>query len=97
MTTRTTPALTGILLILTVAWGCATSAPPRPRLDPPADLPRDRPLAVLTSEGGARSFDVAMYLCDLLFGEKVAQGIGRGLIIDWPPAAESMPALVVEP
>ena len=32
----------------------------------------------LTSEGGARSFDVAMYLADLLYGEKVAQGIGRG-------------------
>ncbi len=50
----------------------------------------------LTSEGGARSFDVAMYLADLLYGEKVAQGIGRGLLIPWPPAAGTMPALVVE-
>ncbi len=50
----------------------------------------------LTSEGGAKSFDVAMYLADHLYGEKAAQGIGRGLIIAWPPAAESMPALVVE-
>ena len=51
----------------------------------------------LTSEGGARSFDVAMYLADLLYGEKAAQGIGRGLLIPWPPAPETMPALVIEP
>lgn len=50
----------------------------------------------LTSEGGAKSFDVAMYLADVLYGEKAAQGIGGGLIISWPPAAEAMPALVVE-
>ena len=50
----------------------------------------------LTSEGGAKSFDVAMYLCDVIYGEKITQGIGRGLIISWPPTAESMPALVVE-
>ncbi len=51
----------------------------------------------LTSQGGAKSFDVAMYLADLLYGEKAAQGIGRGLIIDWPPTAEAMPAVVVGP
>lgn len=51
----------------------------------------------LTSEGGAKSFDVAMYLADVIYGEKAAQGIGRGLIIAWPPTAESMPALVVDP
>jgi transcriptional regulator GlxA family with amidase domain len=40
---------------------------------------------VLTSEGGARSYDVAMYLVDLLYGTKVAQGVGAGLLIPWPP------------
>ncbi|HEX9732070.1 MAG TPA: DJ-1/PfpI family protein [Thermoanaerobaculia bacterium] len=50
----------------------------------------------LTSGGGARSFDVAMYLADLLYGEKAAQGIGRGLLIPWPPAPGAIPALVVE-
>lgn len=50
---------------------------------------------VLTSEGGARSYDVAMYLVDHLYGEKVARGIGGGLVIDWPPSAERMPALVL--
>ncbi len=50
----------------------------------------------LTSEGGAKSFDVAMYLADHLYGEQAAKGIGGGLIIAWPPAAGTMPALVVE-
>ncbi|MEM7350700.1 MAG: DJ-1/PfpI family protein [Acidobacteriota bacterium] len=50
----------------------------------------------LTSQGGARSFDVAMYLADHLYGEKAAQGIGRGMVIGWPPTAELMPALVVD-
>ncbi len=50
----------------------------------------------LTSQGGARSFDVAMYLADHLYGEKAAQGIGRGMVIAWPPTAETMPAVVVE-
>lgn len=40
----------------------------------------------LTSQGGARSFDVAMYLVDHLYGETVAQGVGRGMVIDWPDA-----------
>ncbi len=40
---------------------------------------------MLTSQGGAKSYDVAMHLVDLLYGEKVATGVGRGLIIPWPP------------
>ena len=39
---------------------------------------------MLTSQGGAKSYDVAMYLVDHLYGEQVAQGVGRGLIIPWP-------------
>ena len=37
----------------------------------------------LTSQGGSRSYDVAMYLVDLIYGEKVAAGVGSGLIIPW--------------
>jgi transcriptional regulator GlxA family with amidase domain len=44
---------------------------------------------ILTSQGGARSFDVAMYLVDLLYGEEVARGVGRGLLIPWPPSREA--------
>ena len=39
---------------------------------------------ILTSQGGVRSYDVAMYLVELLFGEAAARGIGGGLLIDWP-------------
>ncbi len=49
----------------------------------------------ITSQGGALSFDPAMYLADLLYGTEATQGIGRGLIIAWPPSA--MKATVVEP
>lgn len=45
----------------------------------------------LTSQGGARSYDVAMYLIDHLFGEEVTRGVGRGLIIPWPADAEQVP------
>ena len=40
--------------------------------------------SVMTSQGGARSYDVAMYLIELLFGQETAQGVGAGLLIDWP-------------
>jgi transcriptional regulator GlxA family with amidase domain len=48
----------------------------------------------LTSAGGAKSYDVAMYLVDHLYGEEVARRVGRGLIIDWPPT-HRLPARVV--
>lgn len=45
----------------------------------------DGPL--LTSEGGAKSYDVAMYLVDHLYGPETARGVAGGLLIDWPPPA----------
>jgi transcriptional regulator GlxA family with amidase domain len=53
--------------------------------------------AAITSHGGARSYDPAMYLVDHLYGEDVARGVGRGLLIPWPPAPGTMPARVVPP
>ncbi len=50
---------------------------------------------MITSHGGAKSFDPAIYLVDHLYGEQVAQGVGRGMVIAWPPTREQMPALVV--
>lgn len=38
---------------------------------------------LLTSAGGAKSYDVALYLVHHLYGDKVAKGVGRGLVIDW--------------
>lgn len=38
---------------------------------------------VITGAGGARSYDPAFYLVEKLYGRKVAERIGRGLVIDW--------------
>ncbi len=43
--------------------------------------------SMLTSQGGARSFDVALYLVDHIWGPEVARNVARGLVITWPPAA----------
>ncbi len=52
---------------------------------------------VLTSQGGARSYDVAMYLVDLLYGEAVARGVGDGLLIEWPWSEDLRPAFISDP
>ncbi|MEM7548424.1 MAG: DJ-1/PfpI family protein [Bacteroidota bacterium] len=38
---------------------------------------------LLTSAGGAKSYDVALYLCEVLYGKEKTIGIGKGLVIDW--------------
>lgn len=52
---------------------------------------------VLTSQGGSRSYDAAMYLVDLLFGETTARGVGDGLLIDWPPPLDGRYPFVSDP
>ena len=37
----------------------------------------------LTWVGGVKSYEVAMYLVENLYGKEVAQGIASGLLIDW--------------
>ena len=37
----------------------------------------------ITSAGGARSFEAALYLCELLYGKEIAQSLASGLVIDW--------------
>jgi transcriptional regulator GlxA family with amidase domain len=37
----------------------------------------------LTSAGGARSFDAALYLCEYLYGDSIARSLAGGLVIDW--------------
>ncbi|MBY0436336.1 MAG: DJ-1/PfpI family protein [Cyclobacteriaceae bacterium] len=41
---------------------------------------------VITSAGGAKSYDPALYLVELLYGKETADGIARGLVIDWQVA-----------
>ncbi len=51
---------------------------------------------VITSQGGVRSYAAAMHLVEQLYGLKAAQGVGRGLLIPWPPGAESEPPGTIE-
>lgn len=37
----------------------------------------------ITSAGGAKSFEASLYLCQLLYGKKVADEIAKGMVIDW--------------
>ena len=37
----------------------------------------------ITSAGGAKSFEAALYLCEVLYGEEVAISLAKGLVIDW--------------
>lgn len=52
---------------------------------------------VITSQGGARSYEAAMHLVDRLYGRQVAAGIGKGLLVPWPPDPDTMTARIVEP
>jgi transcriptional regulator GlxA family with amidase domain len=52
---------------------------------------------VITSQGGARSFEAAMQLVDKLYGTEVAQGIGKGLLVAWPPDPKLTPRVVEAP
>ncbi|MFT6983910.1 MAG: transcriptional regulator GlxA family with amidase domain [Crocinitomicaceae bacterium] len=38
---------------------------------------------VITSAGGAKSFEASLYLCELLYGKEVTDQIAEGMVIDW--------------
>lgn len=44
----------------------------------------------VTSQGGARSFDAAMFLVDRIYGSDIARRIGAGLLVPWPPEEGSI-------
>jgi transcriptional regulator GlxA family with amidase domain len=48
----------------------------------------------ITSAGGARSFEAALYLTEVLYGNEIAQSIARGLVINWD--LETIPHIIVE-
>ena len=48
----------------------------------------------ITSAGGAKSFEAALYLCEVLYGKEVAKSLAGGLVIDWD--LEKVPHLVVK-
>ncbi len=48
----------------------------------------------ITSAGGAKSFEAALYLCEFLYGKKVAQSLAGGLVIDWN--LDDVPHLIID-
>ncbi len=61
------------------------------RMFPKVDLVREVSFVdagrALTSVGGAKSYDVALWLVERLYGAEAARGIGKGLVIDWDAAS----------
>lgn len=41
----------------------------------------------ITSAGGAKSFEAALYLCEVLYGKEIAVSLAKGLVIDWDVTA----------
>ena len=37
----------------------------------------------ITSAGGAKSFEAALYLSEVLYGKEIAESLAEGLVIDW--------------
>jgi len=46
----------------------------------------------ITSAGGAKSFEAALYLSEFLYGKEVAKRLAKGLVIDWN--LEEVPCLI---
>jgi transcriptional regulator GlxA family with amidase domain len=47
----------------------------------------------ITSAGGAKSFEAALYLCEYLYGPEIARSLAGGLVIDWK--LEDIPHLIL--
>lgn len=48
----------------------------------------------ITSAGGAKSFEAALYLCEYLYGKEIAKSLAGGLVIDWD--LENVPHLIIQ-
>jgi transcriptional regulator GlxA family with amidase domain len=48
---------------------------------------------LITSAGGAKSYDPALYLTELLYGKQAADGVAAGLVINWN--LDSVPHIMV--
>ncbi len=48
----------------------------------------------ITSAGGAKSFEAALYLSEFLYGDSIARSLARGLVIDWN--LKKVPHIVIE-
>ena len=48
----------------------------------------------ITSAGGAKSFEAALYLCEHLYGKEIARSLAKGLVIDWD--LSTVPHIVID-
>jgi transcriptional regulator GlxA family with amidase domain len=48
----------------------------------------------ITSQGGVRSFEAALYLIEVLYGKEIAKSIAGGLVIEWDLA--TFPHIIVQ-
>ncbi|SIQ37089.1 DJ-1/PfpI family protein [Maribacter ulvicola] len=48
----------------------------------------------ITSAGGAKSFEAALYVCEVLYGKEITKSLAKGLVIDWD--LEKVPHLTVQ-
>ncbi len=48
----------------------------------------------ITSAGGAKSFEAALYLCEYLYGKEIANSLAKGLVIDWD--VTQVPRLILQ-
>nr|WP_262420371.1 DJ-1/PfpI family protein [[Muricauda] meishanensis] len=48
----------------------------------------------ITSAGGAKSFEAALYLCEHLYGKEIARDLAKGLVIDWD--LSQVPSLILQ-
>lgn len=48
---------------------------------------------VITSAGGAKSFEAALYLSEVMYGDSIARALAKGLVIDWD--ADAVPHTVI--
>lgn len=48
----------------------------------------------ITSAGGAKSFEAALYLCEYLYGKNIARSLAKGLVIDWN--LEEVPHIIID-
>jgi len=65
-----------------------------PHLDVRSDVLFVHDGKYITSAGGAKSFEAALYLAEIMYGKKIAQSLAGGLVIDWQ--MEAVPKIVIE-
>ena len=65
-----------------------------PHLDVRSDVLFVHDGKYITSAGGAKSFEAALYLSEIMYGKKIAQSLAGGLVIDWQ--IEDVPKVVIE-